>query len=291
MNLAKEEGDTVVVNESVKAIFAAEQELRRLELNQMLSGELDRNAAILQVNAGSGGTEACDWAGMLARMYGRWAEKKGFTVQMLDHLPGDGAGIKSVSMSIEGPYAYGYLRSENGVHRLVRISPYDANARRHTSFASVSVSPQIDDDIEVDIKDADLKVDTFKSGGAGGQHVNKTESAVRITHLPTGIIVACQMERSQHKNRAMAMKMLKAKLYSIELEKRKGAQQAIEDSKADSSWGNQIRSYVLQPYQLIKDHRTDYEVGKVNDVLDGELDGFMEAYLMSQQQAEQGKRS
>ncbi len=247
----------------------------------MLSGETDQNDAIVSINAGAGGTEAQDWAEMLLRMYIRWTERRGFKTEVLDLQPGEEAGIKSAAFNVRGPYSFGYLKSESGVHRLVRISPFDSNARRHTSFASVFVSPEIDDSIEIDIKDADLRVDTYRSSGAGGQHVNKTDSAVRMTHLPTGIVVSCQNERSQQKNRKMAMKVLRSRLYELEQKKKREKIDAELAAQRDIEWGSQIRSYVLQPYQKVKDHRTAHEAGNVNAVLDGDLDAFMEAYLLS----------
>ena len=247
----------------------------------MLSGPHDRYSAILEVNPGAGGTEAQDWGEMLLRMYTRWAEKRGFNVELLNYQPGDGAGIKNATVFIEGENAFGYLRSERGVHRLVRISPFDSNARRHTSFASVSVMPDVEQDVEVEIRDEDLRVDTYRSGGAGGQHVNKTDSAVRLTHLPTGLVVACQNERSQHKNKARAMKLLKAKIYDLEMQKKREELDKIAGERKKIDFGSQIRSYVLQPYQLIKDTRTSAETGKVHEVLDGGIDLFIETYLLS----------
>ena len=246
----------------------------------MLSGEHDPNNAIFSINAGAGGTESQDWAEMLFRMYLRYCERKGFRTEITDYQPGEEAGIKGVTFTVEGDYAYGYLRAEMGVHRLVRISPFDANARRHTSFCSVFVFPEISDEIEVDIDEKDLKVDTYRASGAGGQHVNKTESAIRITHVPSGIVVACQSERSQHKNRATAMKQLKARLYEMEQRKKEEEASAIAGEKKDISWGSQIRSYVLHPYRMVKDHRTGHEVGNADAVLDGDLEGFVEAYLL-----------
>lgn len=248
----------------------------------MLGEEHDVLNSYLYIKPGAGGTESCDWAQMLMRMYVRWAEKQGFTVNEVDLQPGDEAGIKSVNLLIEGPYAYGHLKAESGVHRLVRISPFDSQKRRHTSFASVYASPEIDESIEVEILDKDLKVDTYRSGGAGGQHVNVTDSAVRITHIPTGIIVQCQNERSQHKNRAGAMKVLRSRLYAHYLEEQRAKVAANEAEKKDIGWGSQIRSYVLQPYQLVKDLRTDVETSSVQAVLDGDITFFMEAYLRSQ---------
>ncbi len=258
-----------------------EKELDAAKLKTLLSGEYDKNNAILTFHAGAGGTEAQDWVEMLYRMYTRFAQRHDYKVTLLDCLDGDDAGIKSASILVEGRYAYGYLKGENGVHRLVRVSPFDSSGRRHTSFASLEVMPELDDDVEIDIRDEDLKVDTYRSSGAGGQHVNKTESAIRITHIPTGVVVACQNERSQHKNRDMAMKMLKSKL--IEIKEREHLEK-IEDIKGEHmqiGWGSQIRSYVFMPYTLVKDHRTGFESGNINSVMDGDLDGFINAYLLS----------
>lgn len=278
LELAEEDAELAAeLDESIAKTRAG---IEKLELQRMLGGEYDRSNAIVQVNAGAGGTESQDWAQMLMRMLLRWAERHEFSVEMLDDQPGDEAGIKSASFSVEGDYAYGYLKSEAGVHRLVRISPYDAQKRRHTSFASVGVAPEIDDAIEIEVRDEDLRVDTFRASGAGGQHVNKTDSAVRMTHLPTGIVVACQAERSQHKNRAKAMKMLKSKLLEQELRKREEEKAKIEGTKKKIEWGSQIRSYVLQPYRMVKDHRTGQDSGNTDAVLDGDLDPFIEAYLM-----------
>ncbi len=240
---------------------------------------MDINNAIMTIHPGAGGTESQDWAQILMRMYLRWAEKKGFTTQIIDLLPGEEAGIKSVTITVSGPYAYGYLKAEAGVHRLVRISPFDANKRRHTSFSAVLIFPEIEEDMDVNINEDDLKIDTYRASGAGGQHVNKTSSAVRITHLPTGIIVACQNERSQHKNKATAMKILKARIYDLQLREQEKRMEGIVGDKKGISWGNQIRSYILQPYRLVKDHRTDIEVGNVDAVLDGDIDRFIDAYL------------
>jgi peptide chain release factor 2 len=253
----------------------------RTETKVLLSGENDRLNAIVNIHPGAGGTEAQDWAEMLMRMYLRWAEQNGFKTTILDYQEGEEAGIKSVTFNVIGEYAYGYLSSETGVHRLVRISPFDFNKRRHTSFASVAVYPEIDDNIEVKIDEKDLRIDTYRSSGKGGQHVNTTDSAVRITHLPTGIVVQCQNERSQHKNKNVCMKVLRARLFELEIEKKKGETQSIEDSKLDIAWGSQIRSYVLQPYRLAKDHRTKVEVGDVDRVLDGDLEKFIKAYLQT----------
>jgi peptide chain release factor 2 len=257
-----------------------EADVAALEMRRMLGGEHDAGNAILSIHPGAGGTEAQDWAEILLRMYLRWCERKGYRVQLLDRQEGEGGGIKSATLLVEGAYAYGYLRAEAGIHRLVRISPFDANARRHTSFASVFVYPELDDAIEVEINDADLRVDTYRSSGAGGQHVNKTDSAVRLTHLPTGIVVACQNERSQHKNRAMAMKILRARLYELEKEKQREKLDAFAKTKKEIAFGSQIRSYVLHPYRMVKDHRTGHETGNTDAVLDGDLDRFIEAFLL-----------
>lgn len=280
LELLEEEQSVELAKEVTEKLGQVEQGIEALKLKRMLSGEQDGASAILFINAGAGGTEACDWAEILLRMYRRWCEQQGYRNEVIDFTPGDGAGFRSVVMTVEGNYAYGYLKAEIGVHRLVRISPFDANKRRHTSFASVFVLPDVEEDIEIDIKEADLKVDTFKSGGAGGQHVNKTESAVRITHIPSGIIVACQSQRSQHQNRATAMKVLKAKLYEVEMEKQLKERESLAKSKKKIEWGSQIRSYVLQPYRLIKDHRTQLEVGNVDAVLDGDLNPFIQKYLL-----------
>ncbi len=271
--------DESMLAEADAAWKSLEGELDRLELVSFLSGRFDRNNCFFFIHAGAGGTESCDWANILLRMYRRWFERRGFKDEIVDMQPGDEAGIKSVTLKVEGEFAYGYLKAERGVHRLVRISPFDSNARRHTSFASADAFPEIADDIEITIDEKDLKVDTYRSSGAGGQYVNRTDSAVRITHLPTGIVVSCQMERSQHKNRSMAMKMLQARLYEVEEDKRKKEAAAITGSKAEIGFGSQIRSYVLQPYQLVKDLRTDYETGNTAAVLDGDLDPFVEAWL------------
>jgi peptide chain release factor 2 len=281
LELAREGADEEIEKELEQSTGRIEQEVAELEFKRMLSGENDFNNAIVNIHAGAGGTEAQDWADMLLRMYLRWAEKRGFKADIFDMLQGEEAGIKSATFTVNGDYAFGYLKAEVGIHRLVRISPYDANARRHTSFASVFVYPDIEDEVVIEIDDKDLRVDTFRASGAGGQHVNKTESAVRITHLPSGIVVQCQNERSQHMNRAMAMKLLKARLYEKELEEREKEMDKIHASKKKIAWGSQIRSYILQPYQLVKDHRTGKEVGNVDAVLDGDLDGFIEAYLIS----------
>jgi peptide chain release factor 2 len=276
--LAEGEGDEAAARDIWRDAERLEGAVRRLELKRMFRGEMDSHSAFLDIQAGAGGTEAQDWAQMLLRMYLRWGAAHGFSCEVIDSNPGEVAGMKSATIEVGGEYAYGWLRTETGVHRLVRKSPFDSGNRRHTSFASVFVSPEIDDDIEIDINPADLKTDVYRSSGAGGQHVNKTESAVRITHLPSGIVVACQNERSQHKNRSTAMKMLKAKLYELEVNKRNAAARVLEESKSDVSWGNQIRSYVLDQSR-IKDLRTGVEVGNTGAVLDGDLDQFMEASL------------
>ncbi len=278
LELAEAEGDEAAARDIDQDAQRLEAEVRRLELKRMFHGKMDSHNAFLDIQAGAGGTEAQDWAQMLLRMYLRWAAARGFSAEVIDSNPGEVAGMKSATVEIKGDYAYGWLRTETGVHRLVRKSPFDSGNRRHTSFASVFVSPEVDDDIEIDINPADLKTDVYRSSGAGGQHVNKTESAVRITHIPSGIVVACQNERSQHKNRSTAMKMLKAKLYELEVNKRNAAAQVLEESKSDVSWGNQIRSYVLDQSR-IKDLRTGVEVGATDKVLDGDLDQFLEASL------------
>ena len=280
LELAEEEGDEATVQGVVVDLDKLEQRLEALEFRRMFSGEMDPNNAFVDIQAGSGGTEAQDWANMLLRMYLRWGERRGFTTEIIEISDGEVAGIKSATVKFEGEYAYGWLRTETGVHRLVRKSPFDSGNRRHTSFASVFVSPEVDDDIDIEINPADLKVDTYRASGAGGQHVNRTESAIRITHVPSGIVVSCQSDRSQHKNRATAMKQLKAKLYEMEMQKRRVVEQALEDSKADIGWGSQIRSYVLDQSR-IKDLRTGVEVGNTQSVLDGDLDGFLEASLKS----------
>ncbi|MDW8246644.1 MAG: peptide chain release factor 2 [Sandaracinaceae bacterium] len=279
--LEMSEGDEEILKEIEVQLPLIERSLRDLEVKRMLSGSEDQSDAILSINAGTGGLDAEDWASMLERMYLRWAEKKGYRVELLDRVAGDG-GLKNATYAIRGPYAYGFLRAENGVHRLIRISPFDANARRHTSFAAVEVVPELDDDIgEIVIRPEDLKVDTFRAGGKGGQHVNKTESAVRITHLPTGIVVACQQERSQHMNRAIAMKMLRGKLYELERQKREQAfQEQYGVEKMEIGFGSQVRTYTLHPYQLVKDERTEHRTSNANRVLDGEIDEFIEAFLL-----------
>ncbi len=277
--LGEMEGDEGSIDEGQAQLMALKAEVAKRELESLLSGEADQNDCYLEVHAGAGGTEAQDWALMLMRMYTRWAEQHGYKVEWLEESPGEEAGLKSATIEIKGHNAFGWLKSESGVHRLVRISPYDSNARRHTSFSSVWVYPVVDENIEVEILDKDLKVDTFRASGAGGQHINKTDSAIRITHLPTGVVVSCQVDRSQHRNRAMAMDMLKARLYELELRKREEAAQAVEASKSDIGWGHQIRSYVLQPYQMVKDLRTDVETSDSQGVLDGDIDRFLSASL------------
>lgn len=275
---AQDEGTFLEAKEELSQLTKLGQDL---ELKRVLNGELDANSAYLSINSGAGGTEACDWAGMLMRMYTRYADQHGYAVEILEMSEGEGAGIKSVTMLISGPYAYGYLKAESGVHRLVRISPFDSNARRHTSFASVFTWAEIDDEINIEIKTEDLEIETYRSSGAGGQHVNKTDSAVRMRHKPTGIVVQCQMERSQIQNREKALKMLKAALYERELEERERQKQNLESTKKANEWGSQIRSYVMHPYQMVKDHRTDHETNQVQDVMNGDLDPFIMAFLKS----------
>lgn len=287
IELGEAEGDTDVVAEAEAALKAVAARAAKKQLESLLSGEADGNDCYLEVNAGAGGTEAQDWGQMLLRMYTRWAEQHGYKLDWLEESPGEEAGIKSATVQIKGHNAYGWLKTESGVHRLVRISPFDSQARRHTSFASVFVSPVIDDSIDVEIEDKDLRVDTYRASGAGGQHVNRTDSAVRITHMPTGIVVQCQNDRSQHRNRAQAMAMLKARLYELELKKREAAAQAEADAKTDIGWGHQIRSYVLQPYQMVKDLRTGVERGNAQAVLDGGLDPYLEAALAAKLDSDQ----
>ena len=274
-----DEGDPDGLNELGPKMDQVERDVAAFELTQLLGGEHDAGNAIVEIHPGAGGLEAQDWAEMLLRMYLRWCERRGFRTEILELQPGEGAGIKSATFTVQGPYAYGYLSGEGGVHRLVRISPFDANARRQTSFASALVLPDVEEEIQVDIRDEDLRVDTYRSSGAGGQHVNKTDSAVRLTHLPTGIVVACQNERSQHKNKAMAMKILKARLYELEKRKQEEKMAQLTKGKTEIGWGRQIRSYVLAPYRMVKDLRTRVEVGNTDAVLDGDLDGFIDAYL------------
>ena len=273
------DGDEASAQEALELFPKLETALSEVEKKALLSDETDINNAIVTINAGAGGTESCDWAGMLLRMITRWCEDHKFKHQVTDFQYGDSAGIKSATVMVTGNYAYGLLKSEIGVHRLVRISPFDSNARRHTSFASIFVSAEVDDTIEIEVLDKDLRVDVYRSGGAGGQSVNTADSAVRLTHLPTGIVVACQNERSQIQNRAMAMKILKSRLYDFEMEKRRKEQQAIEDTKMEIGWGSQIRSYVLHPYKLVKDHRTGFQSSQAETVLNGDLDDFMKSYL------------
>lgn len=277
--LAEEEQDEQVEAEVIDDIKTFTQKLEKMELRIMLGEPRDHCNAYLSINAGAGGTEACDWVSMLFRMYSRWIEKSGYTFSLIDVLPGEEAGIKRITVLIKGDYVYGYLKSEIGVHRLVRISPFDANARRHTSFAAVDVLPEIEEEEEIEINENELRIDTYRASGAGGQHVNKTSSAVRLTHLPTGIVVQCQSERSQHQNRRMALSMLKAKLYQMKEKEREKELSMAYDEKGEIAWGHQIRSYVLQPYSLVKDLRTSKETGNTQAVLDGEIDEFMEAYL------------
>jgi peptide chain release factor 2 len=281
LEMSVEAQDESSFQEVKSEVIALEKYGQELELKRVLNGELDGNSAYLSINSGAGGTESCDWAAMLLRMYTRYADKHGFKVQVIDMTEGEGAGIKSCTLLVEGPYAYGYLKAEAGVHRLVRISPFDSNARRHTSFASVFAWAEVDEDINIEVRPDDLRVETFRASGAGGQHVNRTDSAVRMHHIPTGVVVSCQMERSQIQNREKALKMLKARLYEMEIEKRNAEKDAMNATKKANEWGSQIRSYVMHPYQLVKDHRTDYETNQVGDVMDGELDDFIMAFLKS----------
>ncbi len=279
--MGEEEGDATVVADAEKQLYALRDRAAKLQLESLLSGEADANDCFVEVNSGAGGTESQDWALMLARMYSRWAEQHGYKVEWLEETAGEEAGLKSATMQVKGHNAYGWLKTEAGVHRLVRISPFDSAARRHTSFSAVSVTPVIDDKIDVSVDEKDCRIDTFRASGAGGQHINKTDSAVRITHHPTGIVVSCQQERSQHKNRAKAWDMLRAKIYEMELKKREDAAAALEAQKTDIGWGHQIRSYVLHPYQMVKDLRTGVETSQSQAVLDGALDPFLEAALAS----------
>jgi peptide chain release factor 2 len=281
LQLVEEQQDEAETQELLEKVKKSEETIAQMEFHRMLGGENDPNNAIVSINAGAGGTEAQDWVEMLLRMYLRWGEKKGYLTQIIDILTGEEAGLKSVTFTVTGPYAYGYLKAESGIHRLVRISPFDAGARRHTSFASVFVIPEVSDEIEIAIDEKDLKIDTYRSSGAGGQHVNKTDSAVRITHLPTGIVVQCQNERSQHKNRATALKILKARLYEKEMKEREEKIEVLHHSKKEIAWGSQIRSYVMHPYRMVKDHRTNKVIHDVDRVMDGDLDEFMKAYLMA----------
>jgi len=282
IELGEEANDTGTADEVERDLDLLQQGITDLEFLNMLSGEDDEKNALLTIHSGAGGTESQDWAEMLLRMYTRWCERNKFKVNLVDLLEGEGAGIKSATLEVVGKYAYGYLKAENGVHRLVRISPFDANARRHTSFASVFVYPEIEDDIEIEINPADLKIDTYRSGGKGGQNVNKVETAVRITHVPSGVVVACQQERSQHQNRERAMKMLKSRLYQLRRDEEEARMNALESTKKKIEWGSQIRSYTFQPYTLVKDHRTGYETGNVQAVMDGHIDEFIRSYLLEQ---------
>ncbi len=281
LDLAQEEEDPQALKEVAAGIAGMEKAFRDWELRLLLGGEEDDKNAIVTIHAGAGGTEAQDWTEILLRMYLRFAERKGFKTETIDLLPGDEAGVKSVTFGVNGPYAFGYFKSENGIHRLVRISPFDASGRRHTSFAAVQVLPEVDDRIDIEINEKDLRIDTFRASGPGGQHVNKTSSAVRLTHLPTGIVVSSQTERSQHRNRELAMKVLRARLYNLEKRKREEKKQELQESQKEIAWGSQVRSYVMQPYRLVKDHRTKHETGNVDAVLDGDLDAFVEAYLLN----------
>ncbi len=287
LELAEEETDEAekasVVTEAGSELDRIEADAESLELKSLLSGPLDASNAYITINAGAGGTESCDWADMLFRMYTRYCERNGFEVSILSLQSGDEAGVKSVEFQVSGPFAYGYMKAERGVHRLVRISPFDSAGRRHTSFVALDAVAEITDDIEVEIRDEDIRVDTFRSSGAGGQHVNTTDSAVRITHAPTGIVVSCQAERSQHKNRSKAMKVLKARIYEFELDQKRKEMEQFYGKKGEIAWGSQIRSYVMQPYTMVKDHRTSHETGNVQAVMDGELTGFIQAYLKHSQ--------
>ena len=280
LDLARETGDQEFVDEALRLAKDLEDAVGALEFKCKMNGEFDSQSAIVEINSGAGGTEAQDWGDMLLRMYLRWCERKRFKTEIMDYQAGEGAGIKSATVLVEGPYAYGHLRNESGVHRLVRISPFDSNARRHTSFASISVTPDIEEEIEVDINEADLRVDTYRSSGAGGQHVNKTDSAVRLTHIPSGVIVACQSERSQHKNKARAMKILKSKLYELGAQEQRDKIDSLKGQRKKIDFGSQIRNYVMQPYQLVKDLRSDYETSDVHAVLDGALDPIIESCLL-----------
>ena len=275
-----EAGDAEAASEVETALVEIGQAISTAEMQQLLGGEHDSHNAIVSLHPGAGGLEAQDWADMLLRLYLRWAERRGFTTEVAEYLPAEGGGLKNATFTVEGAYAYGYLRAEAGIHRLVRISPFDGNARRHTSFASLFVYPEIEDSVEIDIRPEDLRVDTYRASGAGGQHVNKTDSAVRLTHLPSGLVVTCQNERSQHRNRTMALKILRARLYERALEKQKEKMEDLEKSKKDIAWGSQIRSYVLHPYRMVKDHRTGVEIGNTDAVLDGDIDPFIEASLL-----------
>ena len=280
LDLAEEEQDTDALEETQARIQEVTVSLADMELRQLLGGTDDRRDAIVTLHPGAGGTESQDWAEMLLRMYLRWGDRRGYKTEIMEYQPGEEAGLKRVTFTIAGEYAYGYLKCEAGIHRLVRISPFDANSRRHTSFASVFVYPEVDDTIDVEVNESDLRIDTYRASGAGGQHVNKTDSAVRITHLPTNIVVACQNERSQHKNKAMAMRILRSRLYELEVEKQREMMDSYQKNKKDIAWGSQIRSYVLHPYRMVKDHRTNLEIGNADAVLDGDIDRFIQSYLM-----------
>ncbi len=286
LELATEEHDSETAKEALLKIDELIAEVSALEIERMLSGKSDKLGAIVSIHPGAGGTEAQDWADMLRRMYLRWAEMRSYEVSVLDLIPGEEAGIKSVTFSVSGEFAYGYLKAEAGVHRLVRISPYDSAKRRHTSFASVFVYPEVEGDIDIEVNEAELRIDTYRASGAGGQHVNKTDSAVRITHLPSNIVVQCQNQRSQHKNKAVAMKLLKSRLYELKLKEEEEKMSELHKEKRDIAWGSQIRSYVMQPYRLVKDHRTGHENSNVDAVLDGELDGFIEDYLLGKRKSD-----
>ena len=280
LDLAEEENDAEALEETQTRLREVTVSLADMELRQLLGGTDDRRDAIVTLHPGAGGTESQDWAEMLLRMYLRWGDRRGYKTEIMEYQPGEEAGLKRVTFTIAGEYAYGYLKCEAGIHRLVRISPFDANSRRHTSFASVFVYPEIDDTIDVEINESDLRIDTYRASGAGGQHVNKTDSAVRITHLPTNIVVACQNERSQHKNKAMAMRILRSRLYELEVKKQREMMDSYQKNKKDIAWGSQIRSYVLHPYRMVKDHRTNVEIGNADAVLDGDIDRFIQSYLM-----------
>ena len=289
LQMALEEDDKTTLKEVQGETERLRDEIQQLEFHALLSDPDDRRNAIIAINAGAGGTEAQDWVEMLFRMFTRWSESKGMKVKVIDYLPGDEAGIKNVTFTVSGPYAYGHMKSEHGVHRMVRISPFDATGRRHTSFASVSALPEVDTDIKIDIAEKDLRIDTFRASGPGGQHVNKTSSAIRITHIPTGIVVQCQNEKSQHRNKEMAMKVLRAKLYELEKGKQDQKKQEMHQAQREIAWGNQIRSYVFNPYRMVKDHRTDVEAGDVERVMSGDIDKFIDAYLKMKVRASTGK--
>jgi peptide chain release factor 2 len=280
LQLAEDDKSEEALKEAESRLAAVALALADIELKEILGGPDDQSNAIVSLHPGAGGTEAQDWAEMLLRMYLRWADQKGYKTEIMEYQPGEEAGVKSVTITVEGEYAYGHLKAEAGIHRLVRISPFDANSRRHTSFASVFVYPEIDETVKVEIIESDLRIDTYRASGAGGQHVNKTDSAVRITHLPTNIVVACQNERSQHKNKAMAMKILRSRLYELELEKQREKMETYHKTKKEIAWGSQIRSYVLHPYRMVKDHRTGLEIGNADGVLDGNIERFIQAYLL-----------